>query len=102
MDRDQKSLLLYLEAVETDYSGRLHDQRMNDVDAANLKAWSDTGYVSVGRVAASFHRPHETRWVRLSVQARRDAEVLRAERAKRMWKNRDWMTTEEYRNRKGA
>jgi hypothetical protein len=97
MTRDQKSLLLYLETLAVDYSGRIEDARMNDDDWANLERWKEEGFIETGRIRFKDVQDRKTKWVHLTSQAYDLAHQLRRERAERAWANRNYQTTEEAR-----
>ena len=53
MNKDERSLLLYFETAAVDYGGKLDARRMNDIDFANARQWSDEGFIHFGRIKAS-------------------------------------------------
>lgn len=98
MTKDELSLLLYLESVAVDCSGRITDTRMNEADWKNLKKWTKSGYVASGRIAfesLKLVQRTSTQWVVLSDKAHDDAAVARKARAKRLWADKNYVTTEE-------
>lgn len=70
MDRDEKSLLLYLETRAVDYGGRVDTLHMNREDMAIAKRWNKDGFLKFGRI--KFHditRKGTTHWCELSEEA---------------------------------
>lgn len=98
LDKDEKSLLLFLETAVTDRAGIYKPEYVNDADREKMHEWAESGFITKGRVASAHLRDGMTVWVQLSGEAMRIAHEARTERARRMWKNRKWKTTDEYCN----
>ncbi|MEM9552636.1 MAG: hypothetical protein AAGC60_00130 [Acidobacteriota bacterium] len=98
LNRDEKSLLLFLETRAVDYSGRVATQRMNADDWQILKRWTETGFIESGRIASDYLSRDGSHWVLLSEEAVSVAHRLRRERATRCWANKAYLTTAEKRN----
>jgi len=88
MDRDEKSLLLYMESCSVDSNCKLNSQRMNEADFDNAEAWNKSGYVEFGRMSAdsiiaqdSYYK--NDHYVIMSEQAWKDAHLLRRARGAR-------------------
>lgn len=88
LDKDEKSLLLYLETAVTDKAGLYKPECVNSADRAKMDEWAESGFIAKGRVASAHLREGVTVWVQLSDEAMKIAHEARAERAKRMWKNK--------------
>lgn len=98
MNRQELSLLLYLEIRAVDYGGAVDAKHMNADDFEAVKRWAKSGYIEWGRIAQSGTRNMETGhhyWVALSEKAWQDAHAERRARNVRMWKKRTWQKTEE-------
>lgn len=97
--RDEKSLLLYLEARAVDFGAIIDGRQMNDDDEAILARWVRTGFVETGRIRADKDPVSGAirlrRWVRLSPAAVQEAHAERAARIDRVWESRAWATTQE-------
>lgn len=97
-NKGDESLLLYLETGAVDHGGLLDPRRISEEERTILERWRDDGYVEFGRVASKYiTAADKSLWVHLSEQAWSDVAGLRRARAERMWANRNWMTTAEYR-----
>lgn len=95
-NKDEKSLLLYLESRAVDHSGILDDKHLNTADRDNLKAWAESGFIETGRVASDFLE-RGTTWAKPSSEAINEAHALRKARAERLWENKTYLTTDEKR-----
>ena len=100
MDKDERSLLLFLETQATDYGGLVDARHMNDEDMRIVEQWVEDGFVEFGRVCFEdverlSGRRNVTNWVYLSAEAWGLAHSERHARAKRMWDKRTWSKTEE-------
>jgi len=107
LNRDEKSLLMFLETQAVDQGGLVNLVRMNEDDHAILKRWTESGFVKSGRVCSadierlklsSGRTKQRTMWAQLSEDAFEAAHKERRARAKRMWKSRSWQTTDEKRD----
>lgn len=101
MSRDERSLLLFLETRATDYVGRVNTLHMNVPDMKIAEKWSKEGFIGFGRIVFRNHNSDGTHWVRLSRGAWRLAHKERIARARRMWENKTWLSTEESREMHG-
>ena len=95
MNREELSLLLYLETRAVDHGGAVDLRHMNDADCQIAKQWAAKKYIEWGRIYCKDCTAEGTYWVRLSDAARRGAVRERRARADRMWKKRTWRTTGE-------
>jgi hypothetical protein len=95
LTKDEKSLLLLLEACAVDNSGRIDLRRINSDDIAIGKRWNESGFVKFGRIRAADIFRKETRWCHLSPEALKLAHEERTLRAERGWSRREYLTTEE-------
>ncbi len=95
LDKDEESLLLFLETRAVDYGGRVNMMHMNQEDMKIANDWDDAGFISFGRIVVRNHNSDGTYWVKLSDDAWKVAHRLRKERAKRMWDNKTWLGTKE-------
>ena len=96
--RDEKSQLLYLETRLVDYGGKVDVRRMNDSDKNIMKDWTEQGFVSYGRICSADTSDSASMWCQFSDEAWEYAYEARKNRATNSWANRNWQTTEEYRN----
>lgn len=99
LTKDEMALLLYLETCAVDHACRVHAQRINAEDRAIIEKWVDAEFVFFGRIIAEDCNRDGSLWVRLSEGAWRSAHVGRKELAERMWKSREYVTTDEKRAR---
>lgn len=91
-DKDERSLLLFLETRLVDYQGRVASVHMNAEDFEIVKKWVAEGLISFGRltfdvVEASKGKPltlRHTHWVRFSETAWELAHIERKARSERM------------------
>ena len=72
MDRDETSLLLYMEACLVDNRGKMNNTKLNDEDRLNMNHWRQLGFVKTSGL-----------WVEFTEEAWRLAHQLRRERAER-------------------
>lgn len=91
MDKDERSLLLYLETRAVDHGGLVHTQHMNDIDMDIAKRWDTSGFLRFGRVASDcLPMPSgSTHWCELSDEAWGLAHAERRARWKRINDERD-------------
>jgi len=101
LSRNERSLLLYFESVSVDYSGLVDLRRMNSDDIKIAEKWNEIGFIKFGRIAYKFlpvGASKATHWCNLSEYAWKLAHSERLARFERNYSQRNWMTTEEYRN----
>lgn len=101
MTKDERNLLLYIETRAVDYGGSLDNRHLNEGDMKILERWKEEGFIDFGRIA--FKTTPEfcktfTLWATLTEEAWKEAWTERIARFTRVYENRRWMTTEEYRN----
>jgi hypothetical protein len=105
MNKEERSLLLYLETCAVDQGGSVESLRMNAEDFDILTRWAENGFVQFGRIYSrdvtrlakmSSRRP--TNWVELSEEAWNAAHSERRARSKRMAGGRSWLKTDEANN----
>lgn len=88
MSKEERSLLLYLEAQATDYAGKLDARRMNAEDFKLLSAWKASGFVLSGRIAFQDVKTHGQHtfdhWAVLSEEAWTLAHAERRARCERL------------------
>ncbi len=104
MERNERSLLLYLETCAVDQHGRMDARRLNADDFAILDRWKSEGFIEYGRVCSADHRKNVavgagdgTLWARLSGPAWIIAHDERKARAERGWCDaRVFRTTTEF------
>jgi hypothetical protein len=97
MNRDERSLLLFLETRAVDHGGLVDTVHMNEDDVEIAKRWTKEGFLEYGRVCAADVKSC-TAWVELSEEAWELAHKERRARADRMWAKRTWRSTAEYRD----
>jgi len=97
LSKTEKQLLMLLECAAVDHGGLYQSERTNAEDRKTMDLWRDQGFIEHGRVPSEYLTPIRRVWVRLSVDAENLAQVVRAERAARLWTNRGWITTHEKR-----
>lgn len=101
MNRDQRSLLLYLETCAVDHGGSVDAIHMNHEDFRQAEEWAASGFIEFGRIAfGAFPKQNgreRTSWVRFSDDAWRIAHEERRARCERLWSKRTWETTKERR-----
>ena len=95
--KEQRSLLLYLEARSVDNSGRVDGQHMNGDDFEQAAAWHDAGFIGFGRIASEDCSEYGSYWVTLSDAAWEAAHRERRASAERMLAKRNYRTTAEKR-----
>jgi len=95
MTKDERSLLLFLETRAVDYGGRVNLQHMNREDFDIAEKWHKEGFISFGRIVHRFINKDGTHSVVFFEDAWRLAHKERIARSKRMWLERDWITTGE-------
>ena len=100
MSRDERSMLLFIEAVSVDYGGAFDMRRINEDDRKILDQWQSDGFIKWGRIkiaditqTSSCIRSH---WVTMD----KDVVWLRAfeerrARCARMHEARNWRKTQE-------
>ena len=100
LTKEEKSLLLYLEARSVDSRGSIHQKNLNADDFQTLHKWQEAEYVQFGRIASASQKLTEGAgyWCELSQEAWEDAHRERKARAARMKEKRQWVTVEELRN----
>lgn len=86
LTRDQKSIILYVEARCVDHDGLLRGEQMNSDDHANLKAFQESGHLTYGRVPAMMlpQLRGQTHWATLNDAGWELAHSLRKERGGRI------------------
>lgn len=52
MNKDERSLLLYIESVSVDYGGLVNRLRINDDDREILRRWDKEGFISYCRLSS--------------------------------------------------
>jgi len=95
MNRDERSLLLFLESCTVDQGGRVDSRRMNKEDFDLAKKWADSGFVEFGRVVHADIFRSLSHWCQLSEEAWKLAHEERIARSKRLWEKRNWKKTRE-------
>ena len=95
MEKDEISLLLYLETRAVDFCGRIAVEKINDVDRKIMTMWNRSGFVQSGRIIVKDCTEQGSMWCRLSPEAYSKAADLRMDRAERGWEKKRYMTTEE-------
>lgn len=104
MNKEELSLLLYLETRAVDHRGRVDHDKMNDDDREILQRWSAAGFVRTGRICFDdiLKNVNErcSTWISLSDEAFAAAHQERLSRARRTWEDKKYMTTDEKRCRK--
>lgn len=96
--KDERSLLLYVEARAVDFGGRMNPAQLNGIDMEILKRWQSEGKLEFGRIASEDVNRDGSLWVRLEPETIFLAQAERRARIIRMQKNRHYKTTEEKRN----
>ena len=97
LTKTEKSLLLFLECAAVDHTGIYRRESTNAEDRELMDTWRDQGFINHGRVASKWLKEGRTVWATLSPEAFKLAHQLREERALRMWGNKNYVTTHEYR-----
>jgi len=88
MTREEINLLLYFETRAVDYNGRVDTRHMKGTDFDIAEKWSESGFVSFGRIAAADCEGSIQHWCRLSSDAYECAASARRERAERSFGNK--------------
>jgi len=91
------SLLLFFETCAVDQSGRIAYDHMNTEDRLIAERWNESGFVRFGRICSADAMPLFTHWCQLSDEAWTVVHAERKARALRLWANRNYQTTEEWR-----
>lgn len=99
MNREELSLLLYLETRVVDHGGLVDARRMNAADFKVAKRWAALDFISFGRLASDCLGKFGdcTHWCQLSGEAWELAHAERKARAARLYEKRSWISTEEKR-----
>lgn len=82
-DKDEASLLLYLETRAVDHDGKVELQHMNAADQKTATRWNKQRFIFYGRLPANYIRSRKTQcthYVVLSDEAWAEAARLRRER----------------------
>jgi hypothetical protein len=101
MNKDERSLLLFLETCATDQGGLVDTSHMNNNDELIVKKFCNSHFIEFGRICFDdiekmSHGLHKyTHWVNLSPDAEMLAYQERSLRAARMWNKRTWKKTDE-------
>ena len=95
LNREEKSLLIFLESGAVEYGGRVDSRCMNKEDLGIAKKWSENGFINFGRIYSKDISAHKTHWVVLSSTAWTLAHKERIERCRRIFGKRDWKKTTE-------
>ena len=101
MNKDERSLLLFLETRAVDYGGRVNLKHMNVEDIATAEKWSKKRFIDFGRIVVRHHNSAGTHWCQLSEEAWKVAHAERIARNSRLWLKRSWITTGESREING-
>lgn len=88
MNKDERSLLIYLETCMVDYRGKIDHRRLNNSDVNLLESWNNSGFIDYGRVEMAdiekSNYKHYTHWIILSNDAWKLAHQERINRSLRM------------------
>jgi|TARA_Y100000310_G_scaffold213229_1_gene214132 hypothetical protein len=95
LNKDQLSLLLYLETRLVDHSGRVDARHMNREDIECAEKWNSSGFIEFGRIITEHCNKYGSHWVTFSDDAWNAAHLERRARALRLQGKRDYMTTAE-------
>ena len=96
MDKDERSLLLYLETCLVDNRGRVDQKKLNNDDRHIMELWRDNGFVNFGRIHPDeYMEKMGTHWVELSEDAWKLAHEERRARSRRLLEKRAWLKSEE-------
>jgi hypothetical protein len=92
MNKDERSLLLYLETRAVDFGGAVDTRHMNKEDVAIAEKWKKEGFIDWGRIQfKDITQQRGSQWVSFSDAAWREAHRERRARNKRMDKKRMWL-----------
>lgn len=97
LTRDEKNLLLYIETRAVDHTCKLLSPHLNDDDIKILEQWNKLGFVTYNRIAYEYVERGLSTCAILTDEAFTLAHALRVDRAKRMYKERNYETTQELR-----
>ncbi len=94
LSKDERTLLLFLEACATDRGGLVDVRHMNADDHATVKRWSESGFVAFGRLRFADIKESGGKtyahWCRLSDEAWALAHAERRARCERIYGRRTW------------
>ncbi len=95
MNKEELSLLLFLETQAVDNCGKVRSLHMNENDFKIAGNWNNAGYIQFGRLKTSDFvdgrtNNHATHWCRLSDRAWADAHAERKARAARIESVKDY------------
>ncbi len=97
MNKEERSLLLFLETCAVDHGGLICIQHMNDADIEIAKQWNNNEFISFGRIKSddinSSGGKTYSYWCLFSQKAFDLAHQERIARADRMWNKRTWKRT---------
>jgi hypothetical protein len=98
LTKEERSLLLFFEAVAVDYGGKLNPAHMNEDDLKIAEKWTKKEFILFGRIYSKDITSDRTHWCLLMGEAWQLAHEERQARHKMLWEKRDWMTTYEKNN----
>ena len=87
MDKDERSLLLFLESCAVEHGGRVDIRHMNPQDLQIICQWVDEKLIEWGRIKSKDIKLHFTHWVILSDKAWKLAHKERRARCERLMKS---------------
>lgn len=82
--KDERSMLVYAEAVSVDAGGLMEGIRMNEADFKAIKKFKDLGLLDAGRIPGAMIYDSKTHWVILTDAGWAIAAKLRRERSKQV------------------
>lgn len=95
LSKDERSLLIYLEAHAVDFGGKVASRHMNKEDFEITKQWNNKAFIAFGRIGLDYITAGFTNWVILSPLAWELAHQERKNRFKRIYSKRTWKKTSE-------
>jgi hypothetical protein len=99
MNKDELSLLLYLESCFVDFGGLVDCRRMNAEDFEIAKRWNKDGLIEFGHIYSKsideLSNRNNTHFVTFGASAFELAHQERIARSKRMYEKRQWLKASE-------
>lgn len=97
-NRDQSSLIMFLETCIVDKWGRVNTKHMNSEDMEQAFIWNEASFIGFGRICAADCTKNGASWVTFSDSAWEAAHRERRARGDRVIAKRRYMTTAEKRD----
>ena len=85
LNKNERSLLLYLETCLVDNGGKIDNRKINDEDIKIMINWEAKHFINFGRIKFNaITKPYNSNWIEFSDLAWKLAHKERIERSKRI------------------